>query len=272
MSDDVQTVLAEGEALLSKMRWRDAERHRRRAEHDGTADMTVTHLAGLDVFTLPGRWERAARVITGIASTPTPARSGIMPEGEKASLSSAGAEIDLPIPLLVAHEGNAATRIGDIVQIERSEDRIDFRAVLLGTRAADFAWALIEDGTLRAVSVLAGDQTIGGVVDGVRFADKWRLKEISVCRYGANPDCRVEYMGAPHMLRAVPMVTKAAREPEPSPLPYGGVFTKGVTEAKRGQFFTHRGSIWHCDADTDQPPPGDQWTLAVKAGRDAKGT
>jgi hypothetical protein len=40
--------------------------------------------------------------------------------------------------------------------------------------------------------------------------------------------------------------------------------------AKHGQFFTHDGSLWFCRADTTTAPPGADWKLAVKRGRDGK--
>jgi hypothetical protein len=41
-------------------------------------------------------------------------------------------------------------------------------------------------------------------------------------------------------------------------------------EYQKGNFVTHGGSIWHCNAAT-RAKPGDSadWTLAVKRGRDA---
>ena len=54
-----------------------------------------------------------------------------------------------------------------------------------------------------------------------------------------------------------------------------GVVYRGVWQAadeyKRGDLATLDGSIWHCNADTrDKPGNGRTWTLAVKAGRDAR--
>lgn len=52
---------------------------------------------------------------------------------------------------------------------------------------------------------------------------------------------------------------------------YCGVHEDGK-EYRRGQMVTRSGSIWHCEAATTKQRPGDNrdWTLAVKAGRDAR--
>lgn len=40
---------------------------------------------------------------------------------------------------------------------------------------------------------------------------------------------------------------------------------------QRGEFVTHRGSLWHCECDTPSAPgDSDDWTLAAKRGRDAR--
>lgn len=51
---------------------------------------------------------------------------------------------------------------------------------------------------------------------------------------------------------------------------YKGVWRAGKTYSA-GSFVTHAGSMWHADKDTCfKPGEGGGWTLAVKAGRDAK--
>ena len=50
---------------------------------------------------------------------------------------------------------------------------------------------------------------------------------------------------------------------------YRGVWAVG--SYKRGNFVTHDGSVWHCDADNTDCKPGtdgSMWTLAVKHGKD----
>jgi hypothetical protein len=52
---------------------------------------------------------------------------------------------------------------------------------------------------------------------------------------------------------------------------YCGVWATG--SYKRGNFVTHDGSLWHCDADNTDTKPGTDasaWTLCVKRGKDAR--
>lgn len=52
---------------------------------------------------------------------------------------------------------------------------------------------------------------------------------------------------------------------------YRGVHEAGK-EYEPGDMVTWAGSQWHCDAKTtSKPGEGDDWTLAVKRGRDGKG-
>jgi hypothetical protein len=52
---------------------------------------------------------------------------------------------------------------------------------------------------------------------------------------------------------------------------YRGVWAVG--SYKRGNFVTHDGSLWHCDADNTDTKPGTDpgaWTLCCKRGKDAR--
>lgn len=60
------------------------------------------------------------------------------------------------------------------------------------------------------------------------------------------------------------------RRLEESPLKYVGSFTEGV-QYRGGNFVSHAGSVWHANVTTRQRPgAGEDWTLAVKRGRDGK--
>ena len=55
-----------------------------------------------------------------------------------------------------------------------------------------------------------------------------------------------------------------------APFSYQGTYEAG-REYDKGQFVTHNGSLWHCNAKTTtRPAGGPEWTLAVKSGRDAR--
>ena len=52
-------------------------------------------------------------------------------------------------------------------------------------------------------------------------------------------------------------------------LSYAGVWSPG--EYQKGQFVTHSGALWHCNRTTHHKPgDGNDFTLAVKRGRDGK--
>jgi hypothetical protein len=84
------------------------------------------------------------------------------------------------------------TRIGEIVWIQTSPRAIRVRAVVDHTAAGDYAWSPTERGETLCFSVATkpGTTKLQGLVDGVRFFSEWELKEVSVCRQGANPDCK----------------------------------------------------------------------------------
>lgn len=54
------------------------------------------------------------------------------------------------------------------------------------------------------------------------------------------------------------------------PVPiYCGIFKEGQTY-EPGDMVTWGGSLWHCDAETKEKPGTENWTQAVKKGRDGK--
>ncbi len=108
------------------------------------------------------------------------------------AFSSAGMHVKLPVPLLSQH-AKRGDRIGDVVLIRKSVREVYCRAMVYeNNAAADYAWKLIQDGTVRCFSISSADDQfrhVQGVVDGITFYDRWRLREVSICRKGANPDC-----------------------------------------------------------------------------------
>lgn len=54
------------------------------------------------------------------------------------------------------------------------------------------------------------------------------------------------------------------------PMTYEGMHEVGK-QYKRGQFVSYEGHTWHCNKQTKSlPAEGAAWTLAVRAGRDAR--
>lgn len=57
---------------------------------------------------------------------------------------------------------------------------------------------------------------------------------------------------------------------ESCPFEYTGAHVNGQ-QYRKGQFASQGGSVWHANtATTQRPGDGPAWTLAVKAGRDAR--
>ncbi len=200
-----------------------------------------------------------ARTIHGIASTPRM-------NAKNTSLASEGAEVALPIPVFSEHAIRGAP-IGEVFYVAKGPDRVYVRARLFDTHAAAYAWGLIVTGEVRACSTGAAKPLeLGSVVDGKSFFPRWPLTELSICRRGANPDAVFEVM-APGDTGAKFMTGEAA-DVRPS-LPYAGTWKAGETYPA-GTFITHRGALWHAEAQSRGVRPGESpvcWKLAAKAGK-----
>jgi hypothetical protein len=126
------------------------------------------------------------RLIHGIASTPAI-------NSNRVSRASRGCRVRFPLPLFCTH-AEVGEPIGDVVSVRLSEREIYARAEIFSNRAGDYAWKLIEDGELRCFSAGSADNKVQGVVDGIKFISSWRMRELSICRQGANSDARFEIM------------------------------------------------------------------------------
>jgi hypothetical protein len=150
--------------------------------------MTFKHTRGNGVETVWVEGAKGPMMIYGLATTPRNTQH----KGWRQSLSSANCMIKLPVALRWAHS-QFGSQIGQVVWAQRSEHAVYIRAVLDDDEAGLAAWRLIESGELSALSV--GPDTQDFVMkefDGVRYYTCWRLKEVSLCRKGANADafCR----------------------------------------------------------------------------------
>lgn len=146
------------------------------------------------------------RMIAGVASTDRVCDDGL-------SLSSWGCEADLPTPLMWDHglladvdDKNKMIRsafdalkesiprrqqqIGSVTWLRKTAKAVEIRAVLDDTPAAEFAWEYIKQGRVRTleVSIHRPSMHLRGVVDGVRFAERWFLNEVSIVAEGKKPD------------------------------------------------------------------------------------
>lgn len=131
----------------------------------------------------------SARVIEGIASTPTADRYGDI-------VDPMGAKFALPMPLLWQH--NASQPVGNVTFAKPTKSGIPFKAQLakvdeegtLRNRLED-AWQSVKAGLVRAVSIgfrsLEHSYIEGG---GVRFAS-WEWLELSLVTIPANADATI---------------------------------------------------------------------------------
>jgi HK97 family phage major capsid protein/HK97 family phage prohead protease len=132
------------------------------------------------------------RVITGIATTPTPDRLGDIVE-------SAGAEFQLPIPLLSQHD--ATKPIGHVTKAKVTKNGIEITAKLVKPEAGapeswanrlNEAWADIKTGLVRGLSI--GFKAVESVrIEGTwsyRFT-KWLWLELSAVTIPANMEATI---------------------------------------------------------------------------------
>jgi hypothetical protein len=126
------------------------------------------------------------RMIHGIASTPAVISNRV-------SRSSRGCRVRFPLPLFCAHT-NVGDPIGDVVSVRLSEREIYAKAEIFHNAAGNYAWKLIKNGEIRCFSAGSADNKVQSLVDGIKFISSWRMRELSICRKGANPDARFEIM------------------------------------------------------------------------------
>jgi HK97 family phage prohead protease len=129
-----------------------------------------------------------ARIITGMATTPTPDRLEDVVEPE-------GAQFKLPMPLLWQHDSKQP--IGHVTDAKVSKAGIEIVAKIAKgvTAEIDRAWSLIKAGLVSGLSI--GFKPIDGEpVDkknpfgGTRFT-KWDFLELSAVTIPANAECTI---------------------------------------------------------------------------------
>jgi HK97 family phage prohead protease len=126
-----------------------------------------------------------ARIITGMATTPTPDRIDDVIEPE-------GAQFKLPLPLLWQHDSKQP--IGHVTQAKVTKAGIEVVAKIVKgvTAEIDRAWALIKAGLVQGLSI--GFQPIEtewiDKTKGMRFL-KWSWLELSCVTIAANQECTI---------------------------------------------------------------------------------
>lgn len=131
-----------------------------------------------------------ARVIEGMASTPTTDRMGDIVE-------PLGAEFTLPLPLLWQH--NSREPIGHVTKAKVTKDGIEIRAELVKwdepgdlKNLLDKAWAMLKTGLVRGLSIgfsALEEAAIKGTF-GIHFL-RWEWLELSAVTIPANIDASI---------------------------------------------------------------------------------
>jgi len=126
-----------------------------------------------------------ARVITGMASTPTPDRLQDVVE-------PMGAQFKLPLPLLWQHDSSQP--IGHVTHAKVGKSGIEIVAKIAKgvTAEIDRAWALIKAGLVPGLSIgfKAIEHEFIKETKGIRFI-KWDFLELSAVTIPANAECNI---------------------------------------------------------------------------------
>jgi HK97 family phage major capsid protein/HK97 family phage prohead protease len=137
------------------------------------------------------------RVLTGIATTPTP-------DSVDDIVEPLGAEYKLPLPFLKGHRSDQP--IGEVTRAKVSKDGIEVRVEIAKTTAddppalkerLDVAWAEIKKGLIRGLSIGFTPieySEIKGTF-GLRYT-KWSWRELSAVVIPANADAQIETVKA----------------------------------------------------------------------------
>lgn len=101
------------------------------------------------------------------------------------------------------------------------------------------------------------------------------LKDQMTAKLGPAALKRPATLGEVYDLIDIMATTLAKQSERLAALEAGGIKYMGVWQAAnaygKGSLVTHKGSMWHANADTAREPgDGKEWTLAVKAGKDAR--
>jgi HK97 family phage prohead protease len=166
-----------------------------------------------------------ARVIRGIASTPTPDRMGDIVEPK-------GAQFKLPIPLLWQHDAHSP--IGHVTEAKVTKNGIEVVASIAKgvSEEIDRAWTLIKSGLVRGLSIGFRGIDVEQIPNswGVSFK-VWEWLELSAVTIPANGEAtitsikaidtkqraatgksaRVVRLDAPARARAKPFVIRKVR-------------------------------------------------------------
>jgi HK97 family phage prohead protease len=144
-----------------------------------------------------------ARVITGMATTPTADRLKDVVEPE-------GAQFKLPLPLLWQHD--AGQPIGQVTHAKVSKAGIEIVAKIAKgvTAEIDRAWSLIKAGLVPGLSIgfKSLDHEVIPTTKGIRFK-RWEFLELSAVTIPANATATIT------TIRSLDTAQRACRRPAP---------------------------------------------------------
>lgn len=125
------------------------------------------------------------RSIAGVCSTPTICNN--------ISYLSRGAVLKVPVPLLWEHNPQGGP-IGQVTYLHKTPKQITISAVIFSNAAGDHAWQTFQtDELMTGLSIGCDDLHMLAKVDGVRFYNRFVIKEVSVTRNPVNPDCHFRF-------------------------------------------------------------------------------
>lgn len=199
--------------------------------------------------------------IHGLATTPTITSNN-------GATNSEAMKAKLPVPLLAEHKDQGSQPIGEVFFLRKSPRGVYMRAALFDHFAAKYAEDLIRKGEMQCLSIAhEPGSTLLAEVDGIRFWSDWTLKEISICRAGANRDCSFELYREGDDGRKFWQASDDSKPHEPR-LPYRGPW-KEDREYLPGDMISHQGALWHAEIASKGVRPNESpmiWKLCVKRG------
>jgi HK97 family phage major capsid protein/HK97 family phage prohead protease len=135
------------------------------------------------------------RIITGVATTPTPDSYGDVVEPE-------GAEYKLPLPLLWQHDARGP--VGEVFAAKTTPEGIEIKARIAQTDTPgtvktrlDDAWESLKLGLVKGLSIgfRSIEESYDKTTGGYHFL-KWAWHELSLVTIPANSDCTIQTIRA----------------------------------------------------------------------------
>jgi len=150
------------------------------------------------------------RIITGVATTPTPDSYGDVVEPE-------GAEYKLPLPLLWQHDARGP--VGEVFAAKTTPEGIEIKARIAQTDTPgtvktrlDDAWESLKLGLVKGLSIgfRSIEESYDKTTGGYHFL-KWAWHELSLVTIPANSDCTIQTIRAASGASSSPVGSGSSR-------------------------------------------------------------